>query len=56
MLFVVDLDIVTFEKRHRMGINRRLVSRMDFIMENPKHHPRYQKDIERDAAKRKRKR
>ena len=28
------------EKRHRMGINRRLVSRMDFIMENPKHHPK----------------
>ena len=26
------------EKRHRMGINRRLVSRMDFIMEHPKHH------------------
>ncbi len=27
------------EKRHRMDINRRLVSRMDFIMEHPKHHP-----------------
>ena len=28
------------EKRHRMDINRRLVSRMDFIMDNPKHHPK----------------
>ena len=26
------------EKRHRMDINRRLVSRMDFILDNPKHH------------------
>lgn len=28
------------EKRHRMGINRRLVSRMDFIIGHPKHHPK----------------
>jgi hypothetical protein len=34
------------EKRHRLQINHRLVSRMDFIMENPRHH----------AAKRKRRR
>lgn len=26
------------EKRHRLAINHRLVSRMDFIMDNPKHH------------------
>lgn len=26
------------EKRHRLQINRRLVSRMDFILDNPKHH------------------
>ena len=28
------------EKRQRLEINRRLVSRMDFIIGNPKHHPK----------------
>lgn len=28
------------EKRHRIKINQRLLSRMDFIMENPRHHPK----------------
>ncbi len=26
------------DKEFRLGRNRRLVSRMDFIMDNPKHH------------------
>ncbi len=28
------------QKKRRMEINRRLVSRMGFIMDNPKHHPK----------------
>ena len=31
------------EKRHRMAINHRLVSRMSFIMDNPKHHAKKRK-------------
>ena len=42
------------EKRRRLEINHRLVSRMEFIMENPKHHPRYQKDINAAARRKKR--
>lgn len=28
------------EKRHRLEINNRLVSRMEFILDNPRHHPK----------------
>ncbi len=42
------------EKRHRMGINKRLVSRMDFIMGHPKHHARYAKDLKRIFTKKRR--
>ena len=34
------------EKRHRLAINHRLVSRMGFVMDNPKHHPK--KMVRRD--------
>ena len=34
------------QKRRRMEINVRLVSRMDFIMGHPKHHPK--KMVRRD--------
>jgi hypothetical protein len=40
------------EKRHRLQINHRLVSRMDFIMDHPKHHARYAKDLKRASRKR----
>jgi hypothetical protein len=34
------------EKRRRLEINHRLVSRMGFVMDNPKHHPK--KMVRRD--------
>ena len=43
------------QKRRRMEINRRLVSRMDFIMENPKHHPARRDDLDHGDRKTKRK-
>lgn len=42
------------EKQRRLEINHRLVSRMEFIMKNPKHHPRYQKDITAAARRKQR--
>lgn len=34
------------EKRRRLEINHRLVSRMGFVMDNPRHHPK--KMVRRD--------
>jgi len=42
------------EKRRRLEINHRLVSRMGFVMENPKHHPRTQAQVSKEAARRRR--
>jgi hypothetical protein len=39
------------QKRRRMEINKRLVSRMDFIMDNPKHHPVRRDDLDRGDRK-----
>jgi hypothetical protein len=39
------------EKRRRLAINHRLVSRMSFVMENPKHHPQKREDIKKAAAR-----
>lgn len=43
------------EKKRRLEINHRLVSRMSFVMDNPKHHPRKREDILKEAARKRRK-
>lgn len=33
------------DKEHRLYLNKRLATRMEFILDHPKHAPRYQRDI-----------
>jgi len=44
------------EKRRRLEINHRLVSRMSFVMDNPKHHPRMREEIQKEAARKRKER